>query len=77
MKLYFTLLFLVFIKYLEAEDFKYPLIDTNDIHKKCSRLINDEYVLRFNQFFESTVFINDSTAYFNPNGSLHLGTHKG
>ena len=72
MKLYFTLLFLVFIKYLEAEDFKYPLIDTNDIHKKCSRLINDEYVLRFNQFFESTVFINDSTAYFNPNGSLHL-----
>ena len=72
MKVYFTLLVLVFIKYLEAEDFKYPLIDTNDIHKKCSRLINDEYVLRFNQFFESTVFINDSTAYFNPNGSLHL-----
>ena len=72
MKFYFTLLFLVFIKYLEAKDFKYPLIDTNDIHKKCSRLINDEFVLRFNQFFESTVFINDSTAYFNPNGSLHL-----
>lgn len=72
MKVYFTLLFLIFINYLEAEDFKYPLIDTNDIHKKCSRLINDEYVLRFNQFFESTVFINDSTAYFNPNGSLHL-----
>ena len=72
MKVYFTLLFLVFINYLEAKDFKYPIIDTNDIHQKCSRLINDEFVLRFNQFFESTVFINDSLAYFNPNGSLHL-----
>ena len=72
MKVYFTLLFLIFINYLDAKDFKYPSIDTNDIHKKCSRLINDEFVLRFNQFFESTVFVNDTVAYFNPNGSLHL-----
>ena len=52
--------------------FSPPIIDTNLIHKKCSQLLKDENVLRFNEFFESTVFLNDTVAYYNPNGSLHL-----
>lgn len=49
-----------------------PTIDTLLIHKECLRLLKDDNALRFNQFFESTVFLNDSVAYYNPNGSLHL-----
>ena len=52
--------------------FSPPIIDTNLIHKKCSQLLKDENVLRFKEFFESTVFLNDTVAYYNPNGSLHL-----
>ncbi len=67
-----VLLALIIVCNLNFSAYSQPTIDTLLIHKECLRLLKDDNALRFNKFFESTVFLNDSVAYYNPNGSLHL-----
>lgn len=67
-----VLISLILFSKIPLFGFSPPLIDTNLIHKKCSQLLKDENALRFDKFFESIVFLNDTVAYYNPNGSLHL-----
>ena len=49
------------------------IIDTLEIHKQIKVFNIDEDILNFkSNFFCSIVFKNDSTLYYNPNGTLHL-----
>ena len=53
---------------------QYPrIIDTLEIHNQIKSFGIDEEILNFESyFFSSIVFKNDSTLYYNPNGTLHL-----
>ena len=49
------------------------IIDTLKIHQQIKKFGLDEKILNFKaNFFESIVFKNDSTIYYNPEGTLHL-----
>ncbi len=49
------------------------VIDTLKIHEQIRLFGLDEASLLFkSDFFSSIVFKNDSTLYYNPNGTLHL-----
>lgn len=63
-------LFLLIIKGLSQDP---KIIDTLKIHEQIKQFgINDD-VLSFSQsFFSDIVFKNDSTLFYNPNGTLHL-----
>jgi len=49
------------------------IIDTLKIHQQIKKFGIDKKILNFKvNFFESIVFKNDSTIYYNPDGTLHL-----
>lgn len=63
----------VFASYIGVSSIVPPKIDTHDIHVQIKKLMLDDRSLRFNErFFKSIVFLNDSVAYYNPDGTLHL-----
>ncbi|MGB1004755.1 MAG: hypothetical protein ACPGVC_11015 [Salibacteraceae bacterium] len=50
-----------------------PILDTAWINSQIANQVEDPRILRLNtSFFESLCFVNDSLAYLNPNGTLHL-----
>ena len=66
--------FIIFISILNVTNAKTPpLIDTSHIIKKCKGLVPDSNILRLDEhFFDSFILVNDTLAYLNPNGTLHL-----
>ena len=67
--------FLICLLSLTLKGFaQYPrIIDTLEIHNQIKSFGIDEEILNFESyFFSSIVFKNDSTLYYNPNGTLHL-----
>ena len=67
--------FLICLLSFTAKGFaQYPrIIDTLEIHNQIKSFGIDEEILNFEKFFfSSIVFKNDSTLYYNPNGTLHL-----
>lgn len=67
--------FLICLLSFTAKGFaQYPrIIDTLEIHNQIKSFGIDEEILNFESFFfSSIVFKNDSTLYYNPNGTLHL-----
>ena len=66
----FFFLFLIFFKGFSQNP---KVIDTLKIHEQIRLFGLDEASLLFkSDFFSSIVFKNDSTLYYNPNGTLHL-----
>jgi hypothetical protein len=71
-KIHFTLAFLFMIVY-SSYSYNPKIIDTLKIHQQIKKFGLDEKILNFKaNFFESIVFKNDSTIYYNPDGTLHL-----
>lgn len=70
-----TLLFffcVLFVKSSVAE-FQPPVIDPDEVRVQCAALLSDSRTLRMESHFAySLLFKNDSTAYYNPQGTLHL-----
>jgi hypothetical protein len=61
------------IRSIDARAITPPIVDTHAIHIQVSKLLRDDRPLNFNtQFLNSIVFLNDSLAYYNPFGLLHL-----
>ncbi|MDP4685437.1 MAG: hypothetical protein NWS53_01000 [Salibacteraceae bacterium] len=73
MKHLFSITLFVFVSFMGVSSIVPPKIDTHDIHVQIKKLMRDDRSLRFDEgFFRSFVFLNDSVAYYNPNGTLHL-----
>ena len=71
-KIYFTLVFLFMLVY-SSHSYNPKIIDTLKIYQQIKKFELDEKILNFKvNFFESIVFKNDSTIYYNPDGTLHL-----
>ena len=71
-KIYLTLAFLFMLVY-SSYSYNPKIIDTLKIHQQIKKFGLDEKILNFKaNFFESIVFKNDSTIYYNPEGTLHL-----
>ena len=71
-KIYFTLAFLFMIVF-SSYSYNPKIIDTLKIHQQIKKFGLDEKILNFKaNFFEGIVFKNDSTIYYNPEGTLHL-----
>ena len=71
-KIYFTLAFLFMLVY-SSHSYNPKIIDTLKIYQQIKKFGLDEKILNFKvNFFESIVFKNDSTIYYNPDGTLHL-----
>ncbi len=71
-KIYFTLALLFMLVY-SSHSYNPKIIDTLKIHQQIKKFGLDEKILNFKvNFFESIVFKNDSTIYYNPDGTLHL-----
>ena len=71
-EIHFTLAFLFMIVY-SSYSYNPKIIDTLKIHQQIKKFGLDEKILNFKaNFFESIVFKNDSTIYYNPEGTLHL-----
>ena len=69
-----VILYLIFSSFLFKGVSQNPkIIDTLKIHEQIRSFGLDEASLLFkSDFFSSIVFKNDSTLYYNPNGTLHL-----
>ena len=68
-----TLLFCLFFITIKGLSQDPKIIDTLKIHEQIKQFGLDEASLLFkSDFFSSIVFKNDSTLYYNPNGTLHL-----
>ena len=69
-----VILYLIFSSFLFRGVSQNPkIIDTLKIHEQIRLFGLDEASLLFkSDFFSSIVFKNDSTLYYNPNGTLHL-----
>ena len=67
-------LYLIFFSFLFKGVSQNPkIIDTLKIHEQIRSFGLDEASLLFkSDFFSSIIFKNDSTLYYNPNGTLHL-----
>ena len=71
-KIYLTLAFLFMLVYT-SYSYNPKIIDTLKIHQQIKKFGIDKKILNFKvNFFESIVFKNDSTIYYNPDGTLHL-----
>ena len=71
-KIYFTLAFLFILVY-SSYSYNPKIIDTLKIHQQIKKFGLDEKIINFKaNFFEGIVFKNDSTIYYNPEGTLHL-----
>ena len=71
-KIYFTLAFLFMLVY-SSYSYNPKIIDTLKIHQQIKKFGLDEKIINFKaNFFEGIVFKNDSTIYYNPEGTLHL-----
>ena len=71
-KIYFTLALLFMLVY-SSHSYNPKIIDTLKIHQQIKKFGIDKKILNFKvNFFESIVFKNDSTIYYNPDGTLHL-----
>ena len=71
-KIYFTLAFLFMLVY-SSHSYNPKIIDTLKIYQQIKKFGLNEEILNFKvNFFESIVFKNDSTIYYNPDGTLHL-----
>lgn len=71
-KIYFTLVFLFMLVY-SSHSYNPKIIDTLKIYQQIKKFGLNEEILNFKvNFFESIVFKNDSTIYYNPDGTLHL-----
>ncbi|MDB4121934.1 hypothetical protein N9559_02215, partial [Flavobacteriaceae bacterium] len=71
-KIYFTLALLFMLVY-SSHSYNPKIIDTLKIHQQIKKFGLDEKIINFKvNFFESIVFKNDSTIYYNPDGTLHL-----
>ena len=71
-KIYFTLVFLFMLVY-SSHSYNPKIIDTLKIYQQIKKFGLNEETLNFKvNFFESIVFKNDSTIYYNPDGTLHL-----
>ena len=71
-KIYFTLAFLFMIVF-SSYSYNPKIIDTLKIHQQIKKFGLDEKIINFKaNFFEGIVFKNDSTIYYNPEGTLHL-----
>ena len=71
-KIYFTLALLFMLVY-SSHSYNPKIIDTLKIYQQIKKFELDEKILNFKvNFFESIVFKNDSTIYYNPDGTLHL-----
>ena len=70
---YFILLYSILITIQGYCSFTPPIIDINDIYSKIKDLKDSTITRDFHgDFFKNLLFKNDSTAYLNPNGTLHL-----
>ena len=69
-----VILYLIFFSFLfKGVSHNPKIIDTLKIHEQIRSFGLDEASLLFkSDFFSSIVFKNDSTLYYNPNGTLHL-----
>ena len=68
-----TLLFCLFFITIKGLSQDPKIIDTLKIHEQIKQFGVDEASLLFkSDFFSSIIFKNDSTLYYNPNGTLHL-----
>jgi hypothetical protein len=71
-KIYFTLALLFMLVY-SSHSYNPKIIDTLKIYQQIKKFVLNEEILNFKvNFFESIVFKNDSTIYYNPDGTLHL-----
>ena len=71
-KIYLTLAFLFMLVY-SSHSYNPKIIDTLKIYQQIKKFGLNEEILNFKvNFFESIVFKNDSTIYYNPDGTLHL-----
>jgi hypothetical protein len=71
-KIYFTLAFSFMLVY-SSHSYNPKIIDTLKIYQQIKKFGLNEEILNFKvNFFESIVFKNDSTIYYNPDGTLHL-----
>ncbi len=70
--IYFTLAFLFMLVY-SSHSYNPKIIDTLKIYQQIKKFGLNEETLNFKvNFFESIVFKNDSTIYYNPDVTLHL-----